>query len=123
MKRIKYIAAALMVCITAVASFKDVAEKPITADAFHWDFWNSYEDNCTVTYQCISNNGGFYKVIVVSANGRKVWRNDVSYVPYWYPVDMLAAMIGTTPSYSGAATCDIRSEVLSNESYFAKFTT
>lgn len=123
MKRIKYIAAAIVCTLAIIVSAKTTIANPIKADAFHWDFWNSYEDDCTVTYQCVSSNGGYYKVIVVSADGRRVWRNDVSYVPYWYPVNMLANMIGTTPSFSGAATCDIRSEVLSNESYFAKFTT
>lgn len=120
MKRIKYIAAALMVCITAVASFKDVAEKPITADAFHWDFWNSYEDDCAVAYQQV----GYleYKVVVVSKDGNKVWRNDVSYVPYWYPLGLLSDMIGTNPGYKGSVICDIRSEVLNNSSYFARFT-
>lgn len=120
MKNIKYIAAAIVCSLAMVVSVKTATANPIKADAFHWDFWNSYEDDCIVTYQQVSYYT--YKVIVVSGDGKKVWRNDVSYVPYWYPTNLLAEMIGTTPGFSGSATCDIRSEVLSNESYFAKFT-
>lgn len=120
MKRVKYIAAALMCGIAMIATTKSVAAKPIKAEAFHWDFWNSYEDDCAVAYQQVSYYT--YKVVVVSGDGRTVWRNDVSYVPYWYPTSYLAEMIGTTPGFSGSATCDIRSEVLNNPSYFAKFT-
>lgn len=119
MKNIKYVIAAIMCSIAIAITVGGAIAKPITAEAFHWDFWNSYEDDCLVVYEQVGYN--IYKVIVVSEDGKTVWRNDVSSVPFWYPAVYLSNIIGTTPGNSGSATVDILSDVLNNPSYFARF--
>lgn len=116
---IKNVIAAIVCCLTMTIAIGNGIANPINAEAFHWDFWNSYEDDCAVAYQEVSV--GIYKVVVVSADCHRVWRNDVSQVMFWYPKSYLEAMIGYQPGYSGSTVCDIRVEVLNNPTYFAAY--
>lgn len=79
---IKNIIAAIVCCLTMTIAIGNEIANPIKAEAFHWDFWNNYEDDCAVAYQEVSV--GIYKVVVVSADCHRVWRNDVS---HFYNVD------------------------------------
>lgn len=117
--------AVVLSCFTAfTCTAANLGTNPIQAEAgWHWDWWNSYEDDCTVLYEQV---GGFdcYKVIVMSADGCRYWTNNTPSVPYWFPASSLADMIGYYPGYkTGTATCDVRCSVLNDKQHFAKFTT
>ena len=118
-KCIKYLSA-FAACIIAMLSFATYfAPAPVVAEAWHLDFWNDYEDGCTVVYEQVNAYG--YKVVVMSEDKHRFWTNNTPSVPYWYPTSYLASMIGYNPDLSGYTTCDIRTEVLNNSSYFARF--
>ena len=120
MKAKSKMASVLIACmIGAYASGACFQTKPIVAEAWHWDFWNSYEDGCTVIYEVVSSYYS-YKVLVVSSDGHTFWRNDDPAVPYWYSRSQLTTMLGTEPGNSGYKTVDIRSDLLADEDYFAR---
>lgn len=117
--KFKAVALALS-CMIACGTTIKVMEKPVMANAWKIDFWN-YEINCRVIYESVDDYGN-YKVFVMSDDGHRIWRNDVEYVPYWYPYGYLYAMLGHYPNAtSGVCVVDVRKDALSNESFFAKF--
>lgn len=128
MKKFGNVAKVIVCCLCCVFTMVFAASnmvEPIKASAvWHWDFWNDYEDFCTVVYSRISNLNG-YKVMVYSYDGQRVWVNDDPAVPYWYPESMLEEMIGRTPNYySGYVNyVSIRSDLLADTDYFFKYTT
>ena len=112
-------------CLTAfTCTTASLCANPIQAEAsWHWDWWNRYEDDCTVLYEPVGSSER-YKVIVMSADGRRYWTNNTPSVPYWFPASSLSEMIGYYPECStGMTTCDVRCSVLDDRQHFAKFTT
>lgn len=118
-KNAKRIAAVLLGFVTLSATAASFNE-PVNANAsIHLDWWNDYEDNCRVVYEQVNEYS--YKVIVISGDNHRIWRNDVDTVMYWYSKQNLGNMIGAIPWYMGTVTCDIRAELLNNPTYFARF--
>ena len=106
--------------ITAAAAIPNI-DKPIKAYAsWHWDFWNDYEDGCLVVWEQVSSLN-CYKVTVISADGKRMWNNTSSYVPYWYPYDMMKDMIQCEPWAGGYIYVDIRVDVLNDELHFRRY--
>ena len=117
---IKVIAVALCCAIVTVATVPTIA-KPVTAEAsWHWDFWNDYEDGCTVVYNRVSSLGA-YKVVVMSEDCHRIWTNDDPNVYYWYTSQQLRTMIGEEPVQTGYKICDVRLDLLNDTNYFRRY--
>ena len=120
MKSFKKIAATVLLSVFGCMVMLTTV-KPIEASAsIHFDWWNTYEDDCGVSYQRVQY--GCYKVVVVSSDCHRVWTNDTNSVAFWYPTEKLEQMIGHKPNvYNGSCVADINVDLLNDTTYFARF--
>ena len=109
-----------LACIITTANAVPQLVKPAQAEAgWHWDWWNEYEDNALVVWRKMPYLE-CYKVTVVSDDCCRVWTNNDSSVPYWYPTDKLRTLIEREPGTEGYCYWDVRVDYLSDTRYFRK---